>query len=122
MTSGGVGRRREVQSIDSTSGYDLSQGGESRPHAPQASTVAAVSRLSGLRRLGINGRGLRDTDLVPLAALTKLSELVLSGDRATDAGLEHVNGRLSLHKLVLVNSNATDLGLPQLNSLKNLSE
>ncbi len=29
-------------------------------------TIAAVSRFTGLRRLGINGRGLRDTDLAPL--------------------------------------------------------
>ena len=72
-------------------------------------TIAAVSRLSGLRRLAINGSGLRDTDLAPLETLTELSELVLSGDAATDAGLKHVNGLTKLRKLVLVNSDVTGL-------------
>ncbi len=84
-------------------------------------TIAAVSRLSGLRRLAINGHGLRDTDLAPLEHLTELSELVLSGDPATDAGLKDVNGLTSLRKLVLVNSAVTDSGLSQLKPLKNLS-
>jgi hypothetical protein len=71
-------------------------------------TIAAISRLSGLRRLAINGRGLRDTDLAPLEDLTELSD--------QDAGQRNVlrapRGRLTcLIRNVLLKSDRADRSL-----------
>jgi len=80
-------------------------------------TVAAAGRLSGLRRLGINGRALRDADLTPLARMRDLEDLVLGNAPATDAGLAHLKGLGRLRKLILVDSGVTDEGLFQLKLL-----
>ena len=80
-------------------------------------TIAATTRLSGLRRLGINGTALCDADLAPLRRLTNLEELVLGNAPATDAGLAHLQGLSRLRKSVLDDSGITDKGLFQLKGL-----
>ena len=82
--------------------------------------IAAAARLSGLRRLGINGSALCDADQGPLKRLADLEELSLSCAPATDAGLAHLRGLGRLRKLTLVDSGVTDDGLVQLKSLTSI--
>jgi hypothetical protein len=83
-------------------------------------TIVAAARLSGLRRLGINGIALCDADLAPLSRLTDLEELVLEHAPATDAGLAHLKRLSRLRKLTLVDSGITDDGLVHLKSLTSI--
>jgi hypothetical protein len=82
--------------------------------------LAAVGRLTDLRRLQLRGTPIGDNGLKHVRGLKQLQILDLSRTKVTDAGLKHLKGLGRLKELSLVGVLVSDAGLAVLAKLSGL--
>jgi len=85
-------------------------------------TMAAVSRLTGLTNLLLQGANITDAQLVHLKGLTNLIQLDLSKTQVTDVGMVHLKSMTNLGVLKLISTKITNSGLMHLKGLTNLKD
>jgi len=100
---------------------------------PSAKAIAAIEKSGGSVRalaqnddrrevnFSLQGAGIKDADIAPVAQLSKLAYLNLGKTSVTDAGLAYLKGLSDLEQLHLEVTAITDKGLVHLKDLKKLT-
>ena len=76
--------------------------------------LAAIMRLTNIKRLYISNPQITDAGLLHLQGLTELRVLDLGSTQTTDAGLEYLRELTNLRELNLPNTQVTDEGVENL--------
>lgn len=85
------------------------------------SDMAVVTRLPGLRRLGLSNTDITDDALVYVGHVESLEELTLHGTNITDTGVAHLSQLTSLRTLWLHGTSITNASMTIVADLPNVS-
>jgi Leucine-rich repeat (LRR) protein len=81
--------------------------------------IAAIGKLTGLRRLAVSHHGVTNAALKSLTGLKRLEDLFIGGEALTDDGLAYLAELPHLNRLTL-SGHFTDAGLVHVQKLQNL--
>ena len=110
-----------VDSVSLSPIYKL--GGSGPIHVPNFSDsdIAVVTRLPGLRRLGLSNTDITDDALVHVGQVESLEELILHGTNITDRGVAHLSRLTHLTTLWLHGTDITNSSMTVVADLPNVS-